>query len=39
MYGHVQHGEELNAPNPARMEYLVHTSSRVFNTDGLNNLK
>jgi hypothetical protein len=39
MYGHVQHGEELNRPNPVRKEFLRTTSLRILNTDGLNNLK
>ncbi len=39
MYGHVQHGEELNRPNPLRKEFLRTTSLRILNTDGLNNLK
>jgi hypothetical protein len=39
MYGHVQHGEELNRPNPVRKEFLRTTSLRILNIDGLNNLK
>jgi hypothetical protein len=39
MYGHVQHSEDLNRPNPVRKEFLRTTSLRILNTDGLNNLK
>ena len=39
MYGHRKHSEELNKPNPNRMDFLRDTSHKLFDIDGLNNLK